>query len=87
MSSVLCREVCFLCEFPANAISSPVAPLKHWLLAITSKVVAIAAPHPLCATCWLTIPRGNLQSFYTEHLGKQTLITYKCSHVVMPGPK
>lgn len=87
MSSVFCREVCFFCEFPANAISSPVAPLKHWLLAITSKVVATAAPHPHCTSCWLTIPRGTLQSFYTKHLGKQTLIIYKWSHVVMPGPK
>lgn len=29
MSAVLCREMCFLCQLHAIAISSPVAPLKH----------------------------------------------------------
>lgn len=73
MSAVLCREVCFLCEFPAIVISSPAAPLKHWLLAITSKVVATAAPHPCCTSYWLTLPRTTLQIFHIKHLGKQKL--------------
>lgn len=77
MSAVLCREVCFLCEFPAIAISSPVAPLKHWILATTSKVVATAAPHPHCTSYHRTLPRRTLQSFHIKHLGKQKLIIYK----------